>query len=347
MADFVEIDGSFGEGGGQVLRTSLSLSCITGKPLRIYNIRKGRKKPGLMPQHLTVVRALSLISDAETVGAERDSLELRFTPSGVKPGEYVFDIGTAGSTTLVLQSLIPPLLFQREPSRITLTGGTHVPHSPCFHYIQEVFLPFLALTGAHVSAGIERFGYYPRGGGKIWAEVAPATGIGGISLMERGRVLSVKGCSGVSNLPPGIAQRQRRSALEILESLSPEIEVIEAPSAGKGTFIFLKAVAEKGMAGFSSLGQRGKRAEDVGAEAARALLKHLETGAALDPHLADQAVPYLALAREGSSFSTSEITGHLLTNLHVTSLFTGAAYRVEGPPGRPGSVHLEPHRSTP
>ncbi len=347
MSDFIEIDGSFGEGGGQILRTSLSLSCITGRPLRIYNIRKGRRRPGLMPQHLTVVRALSLISGGEAIGDEKGSLELRFIPGQVRAGHYRFDIGTAGSTTLVLQALIPPLILQQGVSRITLTGGTHVPHSPCFHYIKEVFLSFLGMLGIHVEAGIEMFGFYPKGGGRIWAEVRPAKEIRGIFVRERGKLLSIKGCSGVSNLPLSIAERQRQSALEILRPCSPEIDIDTVPSVGKGTFIFLKLITENTVAGFSSLGERGKRAEDVGREVADAALSHIHSRAALDPYIADQLVLYLALSKKESSFSTSRITKHLITNLHVIKAFTGLSYRIEGASGEHGIVDMWPAESSP
>ncbi len=351
MTDFIEIDGSFGEGGGQILRTSLSLSCVTGRPLHLYNIRKGRRRPGLMPQHLTVVRALSIVSGGRTDGDEKGSLDLRFIPGQVRAGHYRFDIGTAGSTTLVLQALIPPLMLQQGASGITLSGGTHVPHSPSFHYIRDVFLYFLEMLGIHVSAGIERFGFYPEGGGRIWAEVRPVKEIRGIFIRERGRLLSVKGCSGVSSLPLGIAERQKQSALEILKTCSPEIDIdietVTVPSVGKGTFIFLKLVAENTVAGFSSLGERGKRAEDVGREVAAAALSHIQSRASLDPCMADQLVLYLALSGKESSFTTSRITRHLITNLHVIKAFTGIGYRIGGAPGEPGTVDIWPAEAGP
>lgn len=340
MVDFIEIDGSYGEGGGQILRTSLSLSCVTGKPLHIYNIRKGRKKPGLMPQHLTVVRALSLISDGETKGDNKGSTELYFNPKQVRAGEYMFDIGTAGSTTLVLQSLIPPLIFQDRASRLTLLGGTHVPYSPCFHYIKEVFLPFLQQIGVEVSAGIERFGFYPEGGGRIWAEVRPVTELQGVFIKERGKVVSIEGCSGVSNLLQSITERQKQSVVDILRDFPIAVESVLVPSKSKGTFVFLKLISENITAGFSSLGKRGKRAEDVGKEAAEALLNYIHSGAALDPHIADQLVLYLALSGKESFLGTSRITSHLITNLHVVKVFTGINFKIDGLLNEPGTIHI-------
>ncbi len=347
MTGVVEIDGSYGEGGGQILRTSLSLSCLTGSPLHIYNIRRGRRKPGLMPQHLTVVRALEAVSSAETEGAGRGSTELYFTPGKVNPGAYTFDIGTAGSTTLLLQALIPPLLFQGEGSRVVLSGGTHVPYSPCFNYIAGVLLPFLKRIGISVRAGIEGYGFYPEGGGRIWAEIDPASETKAVVIREQGRPLSIRGVSAVSNLPLGIGERQERSVVETLGDLPVEIETVAVPSRGRGTFVFLRLETEKTLAGFSALGERGKRAEEVGREAATALLDFLRSGAAIDPHLADQLVLYLALSGEESFFTTSRITGHLTTNLHVVKVFTGVDYEVEGPAGGPGTVHIRPKGHAP
>ncbi|HZW36629.1 MAG TPA: RNA 3'-terminal phosphate cyclase, partial [Candidatus Deferrimicrobiaceae bacterium] len=310
---FVEIDGSLGEGGGQVLRSTLSLSCITGKPVRIFNIRKNRPKPGLMPQHLTAVTALTRITGADARGAKPGSTEISFAPGPVTAGGYAFDIGTAGSVVLLLQSLLPPLLFADEPSRIALTGGTHVPFGPTFDFLREIFLPWLERIGAPVSCEIERYGFYPRGGGKVTARIAPAGEIRGIDLRGKGAVLSVTGRSCVANLPISIAERQRDAALELLAAHSPAIGTETVPSPGPGTFIFLKVVTDAGCAGFSALGAPGKRAEDVGREAAREALAYIDSPADLSPRLADQLLLYLALSKEPSTFSSSRLTNHLLT----------------------------------
>jgi RNA 3'-terminal phosphate cyclase (ATP) len=340
----IEIDGSYGEGGGQILRTALSLSCLLRKPFRLSDIRKGRKKPGLMPQHLACVRLLTLISDAKAHGAEVGSTEMTFEPGDPVPGDYYFDIGTAGSTSLLLQAVLPPLVFAEAPSRVTLAGGTHVPFSPPYHFISEVFLPTLAGLGIEVAASIERYGFYPKGGGKISVAVQPCRKPAGISLEERGDIVSLTGTSAVGSLPLSIAERQRKSAEAALAGIPvrPGIEIIEADTYSPGTFVFLKAETETCFSGSSSLGERGKRAEAVGEEAARELLRYLETGACIDPHLADQLAVYLCLAGGPSRFTTSRITGHLLTNLAVIRTFLGTRFRIEGEKEKPGRVSIIP-----
>lgn len=346
--EMVEVDGSYGEGGGQILRTALSLSCISGRPFRMINIRKGRKNPGLAPQHLVSVRAAGEISGAHVSGDRPGSVELVFSPGEVKGGDVTLTVGTAGSALLVLQTIVLPLLFARERSTVTVRGGTHVPGSPSFHYASSVLFPALGRLGAGVSVSIGSYGFYPRGGGEIRAEIFPSKGIRPLSLMERGRILSVTGCSGAGNLPLSIARRQRDAAVMEISSRLPDagfpldIEVLSVPTPGQGTFLFLLAETENGLAGFSSLGERGKRAETVGEEAAAALLAYRETGAALDPHLPDQLLPYLALCGEDSAFTTSRVTDHLLTNLRTAGLFREFRSSVEGEAGMPGTVRIGP-----
>lgn len=342
----IEIDGSYGEGGGQILRTALSLSCMFRKPFRISDIRKGRKKPGLMPQHLTSVRAAQLLSHAEVKGDDVGSMELAFSPREVKSGEFLFDIGTAGSTMLVLQTLIPALIFSGGKSSLILKGGTHVPFSPSFHYVSEVFLPFLEKLGMKILLGIESYGFYPKGGGKIRADIFPVKTVRPLKVAERGRIVSLKGCSGVGNLPLSIAERQRKGLLEKLHKeiggleCPEEIELLEVPTPGQGTFIFLRAEAENSVSGFTSLGERGKRAEAVGEEAADEFIRYYSSGAALDPHLPDQLVLYLTMSDGESEFSASRITQHLLTNLWVIGLFQRFKYSIEGEIGKPGKVRV-------
>jgi RNA 3'-terminal phosphate cyclase (ATP) len=341
-AEFVEIDGSFGEGGGQILRTALSLSCVTGKPVRVFNIRRNRPKPGLMPQHLASTKALVRISGGEACGTDPGSTEVSFRPGPVSGGEYLFEIGTAGSVALLLQSLLPPLLFGKAPSRLVLTGGTHVPFSPPFDYLRDVFSHWLARIGLQVSCEIEQYGFYPLGGGKISARIDPAADIRGIDLREKASVLSVTGRSCVANLPLSIAERQRKAALDPLAAYFPVIDAATVPSPGKGTFLFLRVHTNAGPAGFSALGAIGKRAEDVGREAALGALAHIGSRAALDPCLADQLVLFLALSKEPSTFTTSRITNHLVAHLHVVRRMLGTRFEIEGIPGEPGTVRLTP-----
>lgn len=344
----IEIDGSHGEGGGQILRTALSLSCLLGKSFRMVNIRRGRAKPGLMPQHIAAVRAASRICGAAVEGDRPGSTELVFSPGGIRSGDIFFDIGTAGSATLVLQTVLPALFFAPGPSTVTVTGGTHVPFSPPFHHTALVFAQALRRIGAEAEFAIDAYGFYPRGGGRVRASVRPAAALRPLNVEAPGAVLSVRGESGAGNLPLSIAQRQREAALRTVrylpkgEGLDVEIAARVVPSAGPGTFLFLLCESENAVAGFGAVGQKGKPAEAVGEEAARAFLKHRLTGAALDPHLADQVVLYLALCGEESSFSTSAVTRHLLTNLWTIGLFREIRHEVEGEAGKPGRVRLSP-----
>jgi RNA 3'-terminal phosphate cyclase (ATP) len=343
----IEIDGSLGEGGGQVLRTALSLSCITGRPFRISNIRKLRPKPGLRRQHLVSVQAAACIARAKVIGDTLGSTELIFSPGKVIPGEYVFAIDTAGATPLVLQTLILPLLFTGGQSSLTVSGGTHVPFSPSWHYLAEVFAPALALLGGSIEPAIDSYGFYPKGGGQVRCRVQPAARLAPLHAEQRGRLLRVSGCSAVGNLPRSIAERQRQAAVECLGFLQDDgvmlqIVIREVATIGQGTFLFLRAEYEHAIAGFTALGRRGKPAETVGGEAAAEFLSHHETGVPVDPHLADQLVPYLALAEGVSIFTTSRITGHLETNLRITSCFLDTVSQLSGVKDGPGTVHIMP-----
>jgi len=343
----IKIDGSMGEGGGQVLRTALSLSCITGKPFRIFNIRKHRSKPGLMHQHLVAVQAAARISSAEVHGCQLGSSELSFTPGVVSAGEYRFDIGTAGSTPLVLQTLIPPLLVAGSPSRVTLTGGTHVPFSPSAHYLTEVFAPALLRLGARVEISLDSCGFYPKGGGVLRCHIHPCVSLAPLVSEVRGELRRIEGTAAVTNLPASIAERESHAALQRIQEVPGAAVLTQITSGpvqgfGQGTFIFLKADYENAIAGITSLGARGKPAEVVGEEAAAEFMAYHATGMPVDPHLADQLVLYLAQADGPSRFATSCITTHLETNLQVTSYFLDMTYTLSAGRGVPGHVAIFP-----
>ena len=346
MSDgMVEIDGSIGEGGGQIIRTALSLSALLGVPFRIENIRKNRPKPGLRAQHLAAVRAVRAVSHARVEGDEIGSTRLIFEPGEPAGGDYRFEIGTAGATPLVLQALLPPLLFADARSHVSLSGGTHVPISPTFHFVQKVFLAFLSEIGIEARASIRTYGFYPRGGGEIEADIMPfgPRPLKSFTPPENKAIWAVRGVSAVANLPLSVAERQKSAALEALKDLSAsaEIGVISVPSPGAGTFLFLEAEAGVCRAGFSSIGVRGKRVEKVGQEAAAGLLEYCHRQGCVDPHLADQIVPYLALAKGTSSFTTTDVTAHLLTNLAVIDRFVHSRSNVEGKIGSPGRITIE------
>ncbi|MBI5603159.1 MAG: RNA 3'-phosphate cyclase [Deltaproteobacteria bacterium] len=319
----ITIDGSYGEGGGQILRTALSLSVIFGIPVRIEQIRNNRKKPGLMPQHLTAVKALQEICQARVDGAVIGSKELSFEPGRVKPGEYSFDVGTAGSTSLIFQSLLLPLTLSGGDSLVRLKGGTHVPWSPPFHYLEWVFLPVLVRMGIQVQMKLKKWGWYPKGGGEIEARIKPVKQLMPLSLGQPWKPAWIKCFCASSHLPEHIREREKQQVEELLspKALQAHYELIEGPSPGQGNIVFIAAGGGPGYAGFSSLGQRGKRAEQVAGEAVDSLLAFMESGASVEAHLADQLVPYLALAQGPSEILVQRISSHLKTNLWVVRQF--------------------------
>jgi len=337
------IDGSQGEGGGQVLRTALALSVIRGVPLEIHSIRARRKNPGLQAQHLTAVNALAEICGAEVEGASLGSPRLRFAPGPVRPGEYRFDVGTAGSVALVLQALLLPLAVAGGPSRIVLTGGTHVPWSPPIHYVSQVWFPALALMGVSARLELLRWGFYPKGGGRVAVQIAGGATLRPAGLVSRGTGIRLRGISAVANLPRRIAERQREQALRRLtaEAKEADIAVVEGEAAGAGSFLILVEEAGSVPVGFSALGERGKPAERVADEAVDGLLGFLKAEVACDPHLADQLILPMALAGGTSRLTTSCVTQHLLTTVGIVQQALGCPVQVGGKEGSPGHVTIQ------
>lgn len=340
----IQIDGSYGEGGGQILRTALACSAILNQPVAVTRIRAGRKSPGLQPQHLKGIEALTTITHAKTEGVRIGSHSIVFIPDRIVPGRYQFDIGTAGSVTLLLQSVLLPLSLCDGDSHLVLTGGTHVEWSPPFHYLSEVLFPLLKEMGIWVEAWIEEWGWYPKGGGKIEVEIRPTQELKPLFLTDRGSLKRIYGLSATSHLPDHVAERQRIRALKrIREELALEAE-IEArsgmPSIGQGSFLFVVSESEKVKGGFSALGRRGKRAEEVADEAIDALIAYLRSQGSLDPHLADQIVPFMAFCHERSTFTTNRITDHLMTNLWVLKQFLDLSSTVTGDGRGGGKIDL-------
>jgi RNA 3'-terminal phosphate cyclase (ATP) len=333
MRNTLEIDGSLGEGGGQILRTSLTLSMLTGRPFRIVNIRANRPQPGLRPQHLQAARASAEICGAKIEGDVAGSVSLFFSPGKVRPGVYRFDIGTAGSTSLVLQTVFHPLALAEAASSVTITGGTHVPWSPAFHYLKLQWLPFMQRMGFNAFLNLKSAGFYPRGGGEISCEILPAEGpLKPLSLTDRGRLTGVRIISSVGNLPMHIAERQRDRAEKRMTEIAgkyacgdtpPRVspEIVPLPSSGMGTMLMVLAEFERSSACFTSLGRQGKPAERVADEACGEFEAFMAGQGAVDEHFADQLVVPCALCPGKSVFTAPSATSHLTTNAETARLF--------------------------
>ena len=335
MPEWIHIDGSSGEGGGQILRTALALATLLGKPVKIDNIRANRQKPGLKTQHLAGVLALAAITEAEISGACLHSTSLTFAPRTIKGGRYRFEISTAGAASMLLGSILPPLLLASEDSEIVITGGTHVPFSPPFDYLAGVFMPILKRLGADVSLELVRCGFYPRGGGMIRVQVVACRDLRGLQLKERGPLKGLYVTAGSANLPDHIARREIKFIEETLGKYREKIRsnpcVCQADSPGN--FVSLVADYAGAAAGFDALGQRGKPAEEVASEVCREFSRFENTRATVDSHLADQIVLYMALACGESSFITPEITSHLATNIDIIKRFLPARIEVDSASG--------------
>ena len=357
----IEIDGSYGEGGGQVLRTALTLAAVTGQPTHVRHIRAGRRNPGLAPQHLTGVAALAQICDAQTSALSIGCTDLVFAPRvGPRPGDYMFDVaesthgGSAGAVSLVLQTVLLPLARACGASRVVLRGGTHVPWSPPFEYLEQVYLPALAQLGYGATCRLDKWGFYPAGGGQITVEVhgAPDGAAGETSAapapltqqrVERGALKRVHGQGVACNLPAHVAQRIVNRAHNVLNQagLPDEISPRLARGPGPGAYLWLLAEYEHGLAGFCALGERGKPSERVADEACQALLAHHAQNAPVDAHLADQQLLPLALTAGRSEFHTSRVTAHLITNAYVIRQFVPASIEIAGEEGEPGNVVVD------
>lgn len=339
----VKIDGSYGEGGGQILRTALSLAALLREPVEICNIRAKRGRPGLRPQHLVSAEAVCQVSQGNIEGGEIGSPLLRFYPGRIRGGRYSFRIPTAGSTGMVLQTVLPLLSFSEERSKVGLEGGTHTAWSPPVDYIRDVFLPTLREMGIRAELKIGKWGWYPRGQGRIEVEIEPVPILQPFYWGSRGELQRLKVICTISNLPLGIAQRETGRLSQRLKEggYVAQVETIHAPSVGKGTSLLLTAEFGEIVAGFEGLGERGKRAEEVADEVGDAFFSFVDRGGVIDPHLADQLIIYMALADGESSYTTTQITRHLLTNIWVVEEFLPLKFEVGGKLGEPGQVRVE------
>ena len=344
------VDGAQGEGGGQIIRTAVGLSALTGRPLEIKNIRARRSKPGLQAQHLTSVRAAATLCGAQVVGAELGSQWLRFEPQAwTKQSDFRFDVGearsggSAGATGLVLQTVLPILsLFSTRPLRVEVIGGTHVPMSPVSDYLEGVSLPLWQEMGVTGSLSLERSGFFPRGGGSLTVELEAGTLQKGIQWEERGKLKGFWLSIVTSLLPKTVAERGSAALLNALKGYGVPIaiELRDLESNGAGAAITLVAECEQGRAGFTSLGERGKPMERVALEVYRAFLKWYESKTTVDAHLADQLVLPAALVADRSCWTTPEITEHLRTVLEVTRQFLSISSTLTPLEGGGGRVEI-------
>jgi RNA 3'-phosphate cyclase len=320
----IEIDGSYGEGGGQILRTAVAMAAYEGIQCRITNIRKGRPRPGLRPQHQAGVKALAALCNAEVAGLHVGSGEVTFRPGRIAEGALSVNVGTAGAIGLILQSLMLPAIHTSSPLLLTIIGGTDVPWAPTIGYVREVAFHVLEKVGYYGKMAMTTRGYFPRGGGEVAIELDGGK-LSPLVLVEPAQIQLIQGRSHASEQlrERRVAERQRERAMAILENagVPVEIEVEYGQTASPGSGIDLCAVAQNIRLGANALGARGKKAEEVGAQAAAALLRQIGSGAALDEWMGDQIIPFLAVAGGKSTVSVSRVTEHLRTNLWVVNHF--------------------------
>lgn len=339
----IEIDGSEGEGGGQILRSALALSILTRRPFKLINIRARRSKPGLQPQHLMCVRAAGTISGAQYKGAANGSAVLYFEPGAVKSGSYTFSIGTAGATALVLHTVYLPLALRGDaPSTVTVTGGTHNTHAPCFHFLETTWAAYLARIGIKVELEMTRPGFYPRGGGEIRAVIHPCSRVNGLSLLACPELTTAGGFSAFAGLPETVGKRQARRVSVRLKSEGVEshipAEEWEAASPGSVAAVIFRQAPVPPL--FFGLGERGKPSEAVADDAADEAIAFRDSGCPVDPHSADQLLLPLAFSDDASEYRASEITRHTTTNVETVRKFVDRTISIEDGAGKSGVVRI-------
>lgn len=325
----IEVDGSHGEGGGQVLRTAVSLSAVLREPVRITGIRSGRPTPGLAAQHVTGVMAVAELCDAEVDGVHVGSKEVVFRPGDLTGGEFEFDVGTAGSTSLVLQACILPAALSKAPVHLTVRGGTDTKWSPPIDYMRLVHLPMIERMGVPCEVDLVRRGFYPEGGGEVTARIGRCAGLRGVEAVEKGDLAGVAGVVYAQNLPEHVVTRLKHSVLKgLVGHAEAKVESDQRSGRSTGAGVVLAARYGNTVIGESALGQRGVRAETLGEACASGLVETMRSGATVDEHMLDQLVPYMALAEGGSAVVAEELTGHAETNIWVAERFLGGRFRI-------------------
>lgn len=335
----IDIDGAIGEGGGQIVRSSLALSAVTGTPVTIYNIRARRSQPGLRKQHQLAVTALAEVCQAQVEGAAVGSRAVTFTPGKIIPRQFHFDVQSAGSTTLIFQTLLPALLCANGPSEVILEGGTHNPWAPPVDFLQRCYLPLIAKMGPKVSARLEKYGFYPAGGGKVTFQIQPSPLLAGFDLLEAGKEVSRQATILTAHLPDHVAEREAKTISQHGRGWTPKNVLVQSvPSAGPGNVVFLEFQFEHITEIFTSFGRKGVRAERVANDALKEATSYLEAQVPVGPHLADQLLLPLALSaaqpqtvdgQEGGSFLTMPLTQHSLTHIEIIRRFLDVNFTVE------------------
>ena len=328
--DTVVIDGSVGEGGGQILRTSLALSCVTGRGLHIENIRAARRNPGLAKQHLSCVQAACQICNGECQGVVQGSKVLDFRPGSVHSGDFYFDIGSAGSASLVIQTLLPALFLADKPSTVTVTGGTHNPLAPPFDFLCETFLPAVATAGFRGSCRLIKHGFFPAGGGRITFDIQPRQKRAHqkINLCEPGGQFQIHARIYTAKLPAHIAQRQQKLLLQSGLNIRNVEHIEAADSDGPGNCVMIRLYGNGRTTVFTAFGMRGKPSQDVIGEVVGLAEKFLTSGAAIDRFLADQLLVYMAILKSGC-YTTNELSTHLLTNMEIIKKFLPVNFSID------------------
>ena len=337
MSGWLAIDGSHGEGGGQLARMAMAMAAITGSTLHLMNIRAGRPKPGLKAQHLTAIRAVAAISGGELEGAELGAAEIRFRPGHISGGNYRFDVGTAGSIALVLQALLPVALHADGPCRLSISGGTDVKMAPPLDYLRLVFLPWLERMGVKVRIVSVRRGYYPRGGGEVCLLVTPNRHLISLQVDTPGPLRAIRGIAHVARLPPHIPERMAAAACAQLADFGPvhiEARVLgEGEAFGTGGALLLVADTAHSHLGAATVAERGVPAERLGEAVSLALRTDLEARATVDVHAADQLLIYAALSRGPSSFTVRQVSQHAQTVMWLIEQFLPVRFEVDGRDG--------------